>query len=106
MGADADVVHAGTLIELKVTKDPKLYRDYFNQLLGYYLLFRIGGIAHVRRQPRITRLGVYFARYGYLATWALDQIGSERQFAKATTWFRQRAERADRDGSPTIVGAA
>jgi hypothetical protein len=90
-GADADLVVGDTLIELKVTKDPKVCRDYFNQLLGYYLLFRVGGLCAAGRQPKIRHLGVYMARFGYLATWPLHQIASERTFARAAIWFRRRA---------------
>ena len=91
MGADADFILGDTLIELKVTVDPKVWRDYFNQLLGYYFLHRIGGICGARRQPKIRRLGIYMARFGYLATWSLTEIASERALANATTWFRRRA---------------
>lgn len=43
-GADADLIVDGTLIDIKTTKFPEFRRDYFNQIIGYYVLSRIGGI--------------------------------------------------------------
>jgi hypothetical protein len=79
-------------VEIKVTKDPKAWREYFNQLLGYYFLYRAGGFAYVRRQPVIRCLSIYFARYGHLVTWPLTEIATESRFRAATRWFIKRAE--------------
>jgi hypothetical protein len=97
-GADADLISGDALVEIKVTKDPKIWRSYFNQLLGYYLLFRSGGFFGLRSQPRIQRLGVYLARFGHLALWRLEDIASDRVFAKAAKDFigRARLEQAAR----------
>ncbi len=91
-GADADVVIGDTIIEIKVTKDPKAWRSYFNQLLGYYLLYRIGGFDGVWARPAVRRLSVYFARYGQLVTWPLAEIATEARFGTATSWLVKRAE--------------
>lgn len=87
-GADADMVLGNLLLDLKVTHDSKVYRSYFNQLIGYYLLFRLGGLAGLQRQPSIRRIGVYMARFGSVVSWNLEEIGSERQFAEAERWLR------------------
>ncbi len=91
-GADADLVLGDAIVDVKVTKDPKAWRAYFNQLIGYYLLYRLGGFADVRRQPVIRKLAVYFARYGELVTWLLAEIATETRFRTHTDWFRRRVE--------------
>ncbi len=42
-GADADLVIDDTLIDVKTTKSLRLSRAYVNELIGYYILFRISG---------------------------------------------------------------
>jgi hypothetical protein len=92
-GADADLVIGDTLIDIKTTADNKICLAYFNQLVGYFLLYRLAGFAAVRRQPQIRRLGVYMARYGELVTWNVSEIAGEREFARAVTWFEKHARR-------------
>ena len=41
-GADADVIVDDMLIDIKTTKKMDFTRDYFNQLVGYYILSRLG----------------------------------------------------------------
>lgn len=90
-GADADLVVGDALVDIKVTKDPKVWREHFNQVLGYYLLLLNGGFEDVRRQPRIRRLGIYMARFGHLVLWRIEDIGTARQFARAAKAFEDRA---------------
>lgn len=87
-GADADFIVDGTLIDIKVTKHLQLSRPHFNQLIGYYLLFLIGGVTE-HPEVRITRLGIYFARHGFL--WSIDiaSLGNEKEFAKAVKALKQ-----------------
>jgi hypothetical protein len=66
-GADADLAIDDLLIDIKVTKEIKVTRQYYNQIICYYLLFMIGGI-NGNREHKIKRLGIYFARHGYLWT--------------------------------------
>jgi hypothetical protein len=89
-GADADLVVGDMLVEVKVTGDNKITKLYFNQLIGYVLLYRLGGFAGIRRQPKVRRIGVYMARYGELITWTLADIAAEETFAKAAAWFKRR----------------
>lgn len=88
INADADLVVDEMLIEVKVTKHLKLSREHFNQLIGYYLLYLIGGIPHMRKL-KISKLGVYFARHNLLWTVKVDQIGNELAFKKATSILKQ-----------------
>lgn len=39
-----DLLLDNSLIDIKTTKYLELKRDYLNQLIGYYILFLIGGI--------------------------------------------------------------
>src|ERR1700722_2366024 len=42
-GTDCDIVIDDAIIEIKTVKDCRIERSYFNQLIGYYVLSRIGG---------------------------------------------------------------
>jgi hypothetical protein len=88
INADADLVVDEMLIEVKVTKHLKLSREHFNQLIGYYLLYLIGGIPQ-NKQLKISKLGVYFARHNFLWTVGVDQIGNKLAFKKATAILKQ-----------------
>jgi hypothetical protein len=90
-GADVDLVADDLMVDVKTTKDPKCWRGYFNQLLGYYLLYMLGGFAIAGRQPRIRRLGIYFARQGHLQVWRVRDIASPDRWRSAARWLKQRA---------------
>jgi hypothetical protein len=91
-GADCDLVIDDTLIDIKTTKYFKLERGYFNQLVGYYTLFRIGGIKGLPKGHSIKRLGIYFARHGYLWVINVVDILNENQFSKFLAWFKKQAK--------------
>jgi len=61
IGADADIIIDGVLVDIKTTKYLKLNREYLRQLLGYYIL-------NLREIDvfNVLSLGIYFARYGIL----------------------------------------
>ena len=64
-GADADAIFGDLLVEIKTTRDSIVERWMVRQLVGYALL------AHAERKrdpgiPRVTRVGIYFARFAYL----------------------------------------
>lgn len=88
-GADADIIVDDTLIDIKVTKELKLTRPYFNQLLGYYLLYLIGGIDG-HKHIEIRNLGIYFARYNVLWTTKVEDIGEMEVFEKVTEFLRMQ----------------
>lgn len=64
-GADADLIVDGTLIDIKTTKTLSFKQDMYNQLVGYYLLSRLGKI-NDKEDVDLASVGVYFARYGLL----------------------------------------
>lgn len=74
-GADCDLLIGGTLIEIKTTKISEVQREYYQQLLGYYL-------ANFHKHPTYTirRIGIYFSRHGYLWSVAIDDIASSERF--------------------------
>lgn len=68
MNADADLIAAGLLLGVKTTaKKPSLGVADLFQLLGYALLDYDDAFG-------IDAVGLFSARYGYLATWELDDF--------------------------------
>jgi hypothetical protein len=88
-GADADLIVDNILIEVKVTKKLKLKREYLNQLIGYYLLSLIGSVNRDRPRHRINKIGVYFARYGFLWTIDIDSIVNPQSVETMKKWFEE-----------------
>lgn len=86
-GADADIILDDTLIDIKVTKYLKLEREYLNQLIGYYILALIGGINNKHDGTVIKKIGVYFARHGFLWTIPLSDFGTPEKIQSFKTWF-------------------
>jgi hypothetical protein len=81
-GADADLIIDNTLIDIKVTKDLKITRQIYNQLICYYLIYLIGGVEK-HEDVRIENLGIYFARYNSLWTIPIKEVGSKEHFEEA-----------------------
>lgn len=90
-GADADFVIDDMLIDIKTTKNLELRRSDFNQLIGYYALYKIGGINGMPQNYDIKHLGIYFSRYGYLYLIDIQRIIAEIKFINFLEWFKQRA---------------
>jgi hypothetical protein len=90
-GADCDLVIDDAIIEIKTTKDCKVKRDYFDQLIGYYLLFKIGGLSGAPKGHQIKQLGIYFSRYGHLWLFDVSAVVKENQLAAFIRWFKKRA---------------
>ncbi len=92
-GADADLIAGAALIDFKVTGDSTLRAEWLRQLLGYFILAR-GARLEDPTFPEIRRLGVYFARHGYLWTARASAFMSDPSlFAKTEAWFVREAER-------------
>lgn len=90
-GADADLIIDDTLIEIKTTKTLQMKREVYNQLIGYYTLYRIAGINGMSENNEIRKLGVYFSRHGYLHLYKIEDIISETKFPAFIGWFKERA---------------
>lgn len=85
-GADADLVIDDTLIDIKTTKHLEFKRDKFNQLIGYYILYKIGGITNFKN-VKIKKLGIYFSRYGILHTFNVDDCLLYKDLSIFIRWF-------------------
>jgi hypothetical protein len=92
VNADADLIVDDLLIDIKVTKEFKLTRPIFNQLVGYYLLYLIGGI-NGNKNIKIKRLGIFFARHNFLWTIDVDALGDAASFEKAVKKLKQSVGR-------------
>lgn len=90
-GADADVLIDDTLIEIKTTKKLEFKREYFDQLMGYFILNQVSGIGSLSPKPQINKLAVYFSRFGYLYTFNVYDVVDWRTFPAFVDWFVNRA---------------
>ena len=91
MRADGDIIIDDIFIDIKTVKNLKVDRRIFNQLIGYYTLYRIGGIRGMSSSNQINKLGVYFSRYGYLHTYQVEDIINESTYLDFIEWFKKRA---------------
>ena len=86
-GADADIILGDTLIDIKVTKNLKIEREYFNQIIGYYILSLIGNINCEYSGKIIKYVGIYFARHGLLWKVPISSLGDEKKIEDFKIWF-------------------
>jgi len=92
-GADMDLLIDEALIDIKTTKTLRLTRGYLNQLIGYYVLSKIGGVDNAPHAPRIERIGIYYSRYAELYTVPVSTVVDEETLPSFIEWFKQRAAR-------------
>ena len=89
-GADADIIAGDMLIDIKTVNERSAQTHYFDQLIGYFILAR-----YARREdgsfPIINRLGLYFARHGYLWTWDVKALHDDAEFLTFERWFVDEA---------------
>ena len=90
-GGDADLVIDSVLIDIKTTTQLEFKRDHFNELIGYYTLYKIGGIPDAPVEPKIENLGIYYSRYGELYTFPVTDVISLSKFPSFVEWFKERA---------------
>ena len=93
-GADADIVVDDTIIDIKTTKKLSLDRSFLDQVLGYYVLHHISGVGELNPKPTITKVAIYFSRYGYLYSMHLSDLVDSATFPKFSRWFQKRAAKA------------
>jgi len=89
-GADADLIVDDTLIDVKTTKYLSFTRDNFNQLIGYYILSKLGKINESEDIP-ISKMGIYFSRHGVLHTVSAGEIENLPNFPKFVNAFEKLA---------------
>ena len=86
-GADADLILDDTLIDIKVTKNLKLERDYLNQIIGYYILSLIGDINFQYERKTIKYVAIYFARHSFLWKIPILELGDYTKIENFKNWF-------------------
>ena len=90
-GADADLIIGDTLIDIKTTKNLSFRSEFYFQLIGYYILSRIGGIDGFGMNYPINKIGVYFSRFGVLHTINISEIQNNPKFDEFIAWFETQA---------------
>ena len=86
LAGEGDLLIDDLLVDVKTTENPSFTNSFWRQLLLYYLLndvqrelydeenVRSGREPFKGKYPEISRVGVYFARYGELKTVDLDDV--------------------------------
>ncbi len=90
-GVDADIVIDGTLIDIKTTKNFEFNRDFFNQLIGYYVLSKIGGLEGLADND-IKSLGIYYSRFATTYRFDSECIEKSQDFPAFVDWFTEKAK--------------
>ncbi|MEJ2248838.1 MAG: hypothetical protein P8Y70_06520 [Candidatus Lokiarchaeota archaeon] len=86
-GAEPDLIINDLMIDVKTTIDSKFKREFLNQLLGYYIYYRLFGLKGYPPDKQIKRIGIYFSRYGYLSEYNVEDIINETSFLEICEWF-------------------
>lgn len=92
LSADADLVIDDTLIDIKTTKYLSLSQNMFNQVIGYYLLYKKGGFGR-EKDINIKYLGIYFSRYGFLFKFPVSGILNLKKINFYTDFFIEEARK-------------
>lgn len=93
-GADGDLLVDDCLIDIKCSKNAdSLSASHFNQLMGYYICSRIGGIDGAEAHPghQIRRLGIYLARRAELIEFDAQDVLPDSELPAIMDWFVDRA---------------
>ncbi len=93
-GADMDVLLGDTLIDIKTTKFLELKRDHFNQIIGYYILFLLGGIDNAPKIKKIESIGIYYSRHGLLYKVPIKEVVKSCDLQEFIKWFKKRAKQS------------
>jgi hypothetical protein len=71
-GADGDLILDGNLIDIKTTKSLAMKRAIFDQLIGYFILLKVGDMYELDRHS------VYFARFEELWNISIEELFKNR----------------------------
>lgn len=91
-GADADIILDDMIIDIKTTKNLKFPLDYFNQLIGYYTLYQMGGFSDLKERPDINKLAIYYSRHAYLYVVEVEEVIDKNKFPEFIKWFESRVK--------------
>lgn len=93
-GADSDLIIDNKLIEIKAVKSTSKWKEYLKQLIGYFLLLKIGGLDNVSMKIEIDVLSLYFARHARIVDFAVEEIFKTKENTrKYIKWFDDKLER-------------
>lgn len=90
-GADCDLLIDDTLIDIKTVKALEIKRDHFNQLIGYHILYTIGGIDG-NSSGVVENVGIYFSRYSLLHIIPVRTFTENQNFPDFKNWFECKAK--------------
>lgn len=94
MGADADFVIDNKIIDIKTISSNYVTTAMFHQIIGYYLLGRIGGIGDNKIDgTMIENIGFYFSRHGILKLYNINDIIKKKQLTYVLTQFKSIAKK-------------
>ncbi len=91
-GADADLLIDDVLLDVKTTKDASFSQEYYNQLIGYYILWKIGGAIGSLKECKISALGIYFSRHAILHKIPISTVEENVRFVEFIDWFKEKAK--------------
>src|ERR1017187_1434228 len=103
-GADADLVSGDLLLDFKVTKKDSMEPKTLDQLLGYFLLWRKERLSNPALQE-IGRVGLLFARHGYLWTFDVKEWTEHPEFPEIEQWFFKRADELNSEIAARIAAS-
>ena len=86
-GADADLIIDDNLIDIKTTKIYQFRSETLYQLIGYYMLNKLGGITGIEKTITINKLSIYYSRHGSLVTIKVKDLINQRTFPQFVHWF-------------------
>jgi len=93
-GADADIVIDNQLIDIKTTKKLDITRERFNQIIGYYVLGKIGGIGEEKIDvSNMSEIGFYFSRYGMKCMYKVEEIIDFNSLPNFIDRFKDKAKK-------------
>lgn len=85
-GADADLILDNTLVDIKTARNLHNKVGAFDQLIGYYILSRVGGLY------TIERLSIYFARFDEFWSVSVPELFAGRNIDDDVEDFRRLVE--------------
>lgn len=104
LSGEGDFIVDDLLLDIKTTENPRFKKGFWRQLLLYYVLTDVQRILHdldgrtygrepyEGKYPEITRVGVYFARFGELKTINMEELIDNRvEYDRFRAWIVDRA---------------
>lgn len=86
-GADADILLDKMLIEVKTVQGFDSYKQFINQLVGYYILNRQDSCQSTG--VNIQKVGLYFSRYASMQVFSIDEIITDKKVDELGKWMKE-----------------